>query len=82
MKTKLSKELARWGVVVLLGAILVGFTQCVGTESSSVSDDSDPHALPSEVLLPEDGPEEVPEVGVKDAASTSPNARSIFDLPS
>lgn len=72
MKTNLKKELTRWGLLVLLGAILIGFTQCVGTKTSSTIKTDDYHGsieeVPSEILeeARPDIIEEAPEVAVKD----------------
>lgn len=72
MKTNLKKEFTRWGLLVLLGAILIGFTQCVGTKTSSTIKTDDYHGsieeVPSEILeeARPDIIEEAPEVAVKD----------------
>lgn len=72
MKTNLKKEITRWGLLVLLGAILIGFTQCVGTKTSSTVTSDDYHGsveqVPSEILeeARPDIIEEAPEVAVKD----------------
>lgn len=72
MKTNLKKELTRWGLLILLGAILIGFTQCVGTKTSSNVSSDDYHSsveqIPSEILeeARPDIIEEAPEVAVKD----------------
>ena len=65
MKTNLQKELTRWGVIAALGALLIGFTQCVGTESGP-SSSSEASSYNSGGLTPAPE-EEAPEVGVKDA---------------
>lgn len=72
MKTNLKKEITRWGLLVLMGAILIGFTQCVGTKTSSTITSDDYHSsveqVPSEILeeARPDIIEEAPEVAVKD----------------
>jgi len=72
MKTNLKKEFTRWGLLILLGAILIGFTQCVGTKTSSTVKTDDYHGsveqVPSEILeeARPDIIEEAPEVAVKD----------------
>ncbi len=65
MKINLQKELTRWGLITLLAAVLVGFTQCVGSESSSTDDSYHSETLTGGGLEAEE--EEAPEVGIKDA---------------
>lgn len=64
MKTNIKKELTRWGLITLLGAVLVGFTQCVGSDSST-SESYHSETLTGGGLEAEE--EEAPEVGIKDA---------------
>lgn len=75
---KTNPNLVRWGLVALLGVMLVVFTQCIGGSGSTI-DDGGTHALPSEVLAPED--EEAPEIGVKDAERTLQTMSALTGVP-
>ena len=75
MKTK--QNFVRWGLVALLGAMLITFTQCIGGSTSSVDDSVS--AQPNEVLIPED--EEAPEIGVKDAERTLMTMSAVTGVP-
>lgn len=74
---KTNPNLVRWGLVALLGAMLVTFTQCIGGSDSTVDDGV--HVQPSEVLEPED--EEAPEIGVKDAERTLQTMSALTGVP-
>lgn len=74
---KTNPNLIRWGLVALLGAMLVTFTQCIGGSGSTVDDGV--HVQPSEVLIPED--EEAPEIGVKDAERTLQTMSALTGVP-
>ncbi|MBY0516312.1 MAG: hypothetical protein K2P81_05355 [Bacteriovoracaceae bacterium] len=79
MKTNIKKEFARWGVIVAMVGILIGFTQCIGTQSTS-DDYSSTH---SEILLPEEPvDEEAPEIGVKDADRLFETMSVLTGVPS
>jgi len=62
MKTKLN--LIRFGLVFILAAITVTFTQCIGPSSTESTSETTSQIVDGG-LIPED--EEAPEVGVKDA---------------
>lgn len=75
---KTNPNYVRWGLVVLLGAMLVTFTQCIGGSETSVDDGVS--TLPSEVLVPEED-EEAPEVGVKDAERILHTMSALTGVP-
>lgn len=74
---KTNPNLVRWGLVALLGVLLVTFTQCIGGSTSTVDDSVS--VQPNEVLVPED--EEAPEIGVKDAERTLMTMSAVTGVP-
>lgn len=74
---KTNPNFVRWGLVALLGVMLVVFTQCIGGSGSTIDDGV--HVQPAEVLAPED--EEAPEVGVKDAERILQTMSAITGVP-
>jgi len=75
---KTNPNYVRWGLVVLLGAMLVTFTQCIGGSGSGVDDGVS--AQPSEVLVPVED-EEAPEIGVKDAERILQTMSALTGVP-
>lgn len=70
MKTNVTRELYRWSIIVLLAAILIGFTQCIGQKATLPSEyHSSGRVHNPPTSIGGDGSalvEEAPDIGVKD----------------
>ncbi len=85
MKTNVKRELYRWSIIVLLAAILVGFTQCIGQKASLPSEyhSTGTVQVPSPGLEAErpDIVEEAPDIGVKDYERTLHTMSQLTGVP-